>query len=388
MENFLATNKISGVERDVVLVSLYSYKSNLILSSKDDKPAIVPINSYGIPAQNLIFIPKQIFINSLPHFTENTEITVCFFYQGRGIFFKGIPKSTVNGYGLFIPKILYKQQDKEKQKTFQATANLFYTGQEEKGRFLTCFSNEKFPLFTPFLWNYFSETDLLGAEKYLEEIANLKICNNIPELEKIFEKKQKILYLPEPIIPSKNYFPYEATFTTKDDLRIDFNILKNEVYIPFSDKNQNINKPHTICTMIQELVTISPLDIEDSVSSLPICKFLSTTSNEIKSVQGRFSPLQILYINDGMIILGLEDGDFPLQLKSEYPISIYVDLPIGKREIFVTVFVSRLYTNKDFDSKQSNGNSSKRTAAICKYTSIKEEDRRFLFEKTYNSLYT
>ena len=88
-----------------------------------------------------------------------------------------------------------------------------------------------------------------------------------------------------------------------------------------------------------------------------------------------------------MIILGLEDGDFPLQLKNEYPISIYVDLPIGKREIFVTVFVSRLYTNKDFDSKQSNGNSSKRTAAICKYTSIKEEDRRFLFEKTYNSLY-
>lgn len=387
MESFLATNKISGVERDVVLVSLYSYKTNLILSSKNDKPVIVPINSYGIPAQNLIFIPKQIFLNTLPHFKENTEITVCFFYQGRGIFFKVIPKSTANGYGLFIPKILYKQEDKKNQENFQATANLFYTEQEEKGRFLTCFSNEKYPLFTPFLWNYFSETDLHAAELYLEKIANLKICNNIPELEKIFEKKQKILYLPEHIIPSKNYFPYEATFTTHDDLELDFDVLKNEVYIPFSTKNQNITKPHTICSMIQELVTISPLEIEDSVSSLPICKFLSATYNEIKSVQGRFSPLQILYINDGMIILGLEDGDFPLQLKSEYPISIFVDLPIGKREIFVTIFVSRIYTNKDFSPKQANNNSSKRTVAICKYTSIKEEDRRFLFEKIYNSLY-
>ena len=84
-------NKVKGVERDLVLISLYSFKTNLILSSKDDKPSIIPYNSYSVPSENLIYISKSIFNSVLPNFKENTEITVCFFYHGRGIFFKTFP---------------------------------------------------------------------------------------------------------------------------------------------------------------------------------------------------------------------------------------------------------------------------------------------------------
>ena len=53
------TNKIFGVERDVVLMSLYSYHTNLILSSKNDKPKIISPQNFSVPAQNLIFISKN-----------------------------------------------------------------------------------------------------------------------------------------------------------------------------------------------------------------------------------------------------------------------------------------------------------------------------------------
>ena len=74
------TNKIFGVERDVVLMSLYSYKTNLILSLKDEQPKIILNNSYGIPAQNVIFIQKNIFLTVFPKYENNSDITVCFFY--------------------------------------------------------------------------------------------------------------------------------------------------------------------------------------------------------------------------------------------------------------------------------------------------------------------
>ena len=165
------TNKIFGVERDVVLMSLYSYKTNLILSLKDEQPKIILNNSYGIPAQNVIFIQKNIFLTVFPKYENNSEITVCFFYQGRGIFFKAIPKSTVNGYGIIIPQTLYKQQEKQENKLNKTTAKLFYTSKEEKGGFLNCVSKESYPLFTPFLWHFFSEAELSNSQIFLEKIA-------------------------------------------------------------------------------------------------------------------------------------------------------------------------------------------------------------------------
>lgn len=377
------TNKILGVERDVVLMSLYSYQTYLILSSKNDKPKIISTQNYGIPAQNLIFITKNTFSATLPQYEENSEITVCFFYQGRGIFFKTVPKAAASGYGLVIPQVLYKQQDKNTAKQYEVTGKLFYTGKEEKGRFISCFSNPKYPLFTPFLWQHLSESELFASAKFLEEIANIEICNINSTLEQCFLSDQKILYLPEGKLPNKNYFPYEATFTSTDffDENID---LKNEVYIPILDKGKGETQPHSVCSIIQDSVIISPLEIEDSITSIPICRFLSSTNDEQNYIQGRALPLEILYISDGIITFGLQEGDFPLQRGSEYPLSLFIKLPIGQREVFLTVFVSRL-----FDTSYYVGNSKKtKTVATCRFTTIKEEDRRFLFERLYKARYS
>ena len=380
MENLSVTNKIFGVERDVVLMSLYSYQTHLILSGKNDKPKIISNQFYGIPAQNIIFISKNTFLSTLPNYEENSEITVCFFYQGRGIFFKTVPKTATSGYGFIIPPVLYKQQDNTTQKEYEVSGKLFYTGKEEKGRFISFFSNTKYPLFTPFLWQFFSEADFYASAELLKEIAKIEICNKDSNLEEYFISQQKILYLPEGKLPNKNYFPYEATFTYSDFFDSNPN-LENEVYIPIMDKSKGDTKPHTICKIIQESVTISPLEIEDSLTALPICRFLANDNDEVEYIQGRAAPLEILYINDGMIILGLKEGDFPLQRGSEYPLSLYVNLPIGKREVFLTMYVSRLFQHSSVSRKN-------KTVAVCRFTSIKEEDRRFLFERIYKTTYS
>ena len=94
--------------------------------------------------------------------------------------------------------------------------------------------------------------------------------------------------------------------------------------------------------------------------------------------------MEILYISDGIITFGLQEGDFPLQRGSEYPLSLFIKLPIGHREVFLTVFVSRL-----FDTSYYVGNSKKtKTVATCRFTTIKEEDRRFLFERLYKARYS
>lgn len=379
------TNKIFGVERDVVLMSLYSYKTNLILSLKDEQPKIILNNSYGIPAQNVIFIQKNIFLTVFPKYENNSEITVCFFYQGRGIFFKTVPKETQNGYGLIIPQVLYKQQDKTEKKEYDVSGKLFYTGKEEKGRFISCYSNPKYPLFTPFLWHYFSETDYNSAEKILKHIAKLEKCEKNQLLENLFAKEKKILYIPEGKISKKNYFPYEATFISSDFEENRNLFFEKEVYIPLFHKDIE-NSPCTICSIIQDSVTISPLEIEDSITALPICKFLVSKAENIDSIQGRAVPLDILYLNDNSIILGLKKGTFPLQKGSEYPISLFVTLPIGKREIFITMYVSRVYESSSFFASDNSFDSNK-TIAVCRFTSIKEEDRRFLFEKLYKKVF-
>ena len=112
---------------------------------------------------------------------------------------------------------------------------------------------------------------------------------------------------------------------------------------------------------------------------------ISKTEN-IDSIQGRAVPLDILYLNDNSIILGLKKGTFPLQKGSEYPMSLFVTLPIGKREIFITMYVSRVYESSSFFASDNSFDNNK-TIAVCRFTSIKEEDRRFLFEKLYKKVF-
>ena len=255
--------------------------------------------------------------------------------------------------------------------------------------FINCISNEKYPLFEPFLWKYFSEEEVYNASKVLSEIAQVEICNKDSELENTFKIAHKILYLPERKIPEKNYFPFDATFTTTDNINENVVHFDKEVYIPLLDVRLGENKPHTICSIKNNSVLISPLDIDDTVWAFPICRFLTSTEKKIGAIESRANPLEILFISEGSIILAQDGGIFALQTGTEYPISLFVDLPIGKREVFLIVYVSKIYESKNYlnDKRLVQNPLENKSVAICRFTSIKEEDRRFLFEKLYGTRY-
>ena len=58
----------------------------------------------------------------------------------------------------------------------------------------------------------------------------------------------------------------------------------------------------------------------------------------------------------------------------EYPMSIFVPLAAGVREVFVTATVVRLYTGKKGE-----------VCAVLRYNAIREEDRRFFYERYYGT---
>ena len=322
------------------------------------------------------------------HHSPVKLINIGFFYKGRGFFFSAEPKLTKNGYAFIIPPILYKQTDIVSKKQSIIHASTYYTSKEKKGNHVECIANEAFPLFQCSIWKYYPKNLVQQSLEYLKDIANLIPVNLDEDIRELIIEQNKILYVPDHSLPERNYFPFHATITLDDVPFYELNKWKerikgfdNQVCIPLAETslqaNELVSNVHTILELQEESVIVSPLDIEDSLQLLPVCKYLSMEHNFSSAIQGRALPFSILYISESIIILGQIDNKMFLEKGSEYALSLFIPLEIGNREVFLTVFVSKLYENK-----------SGSCCAVCRFTSIKEEDRRFLFEKLYGSRYS
>ncbi len=109
--------------------------------------------------------------------------------------------------------------------------------------------------------------------------------------------------------------------------------------------------------------------------------FVENKDEKILSIQGRVRPFDILFVNHERILLGFEKNDaIRIQEGEEYPLSMSFaikETPSIVRSVFVTCLVNNIYQSE-------NGNL---LAADCNFTSLKEEDLRFLYEKTSSKLF-
>lgn len=115
---------------------------------------------------------------------------------------------------------------------------------------------------------------------------------------------------------------------------------------------------------------------------ISVCRyFVANEAPKVEAVQGRVKPLSILFINHERIGLGFEKNEaLPIKEGNEYALSMFFsmkDAPAVTREVFVTCRVSSVYEIEGLDS----------VAADCVFTSLKEEDCRFLYEKATSSLF-
>lgn len=110
---------------------------------------------------------------------------------------------------------------------------------------------------------------------------------------------------------------------------------------------------------------------------IPVCNYLTFENTQFESIENRQKPVEILYVDHERIVVGFDQNEDFVQ-NEEFGIKLIFSLkkgPILTRDIFVTAFVNKIY---------KNGN---KFCIDFKYTTLQEEDMRFLYEKTTKSLF-
>ena len=373
------SNSIIGIERDIIIEELCNSGSDLIIQLPTLKNIVFKKNKYQVLKQGIIFIPLSSISDK---FSAGEVVKLCFFYRGRGIFFQSDAKQLKNGFAFIIPKILYKQPEDKRKDNRGVYAKVFCSGKVKNGQAVDAVEDSFYPLFRNNLWCYFPEKEVSACMEDFFSIADL-VKGNVPDdITKMLQYHHKILYLPEHKLPEKNYFAFDASLT-ENDVRIYRTIasvpLKTELEtLPFGANIPLSETPelpsHTILA-IDSSVPVTPLEISDSVAMLPVCRYLeSSVSDAPRDIQGRVLPMKILFINETQIIFGSSEEQMLLKMGREYPMSVFVPLAAGVREVFVTATVTRLYTGKKGE-----------VCAVLRYNAIREEDRRFFYEKYYGT---
>ncbi|MBQ0166599.1 MAG: hypothetical protein KBT02_05810 [Treponema sp.] len=369
---------VTGVEREIVLEVLKS-QSTVVIIQAPELSFVVQPSGYTVPAEGLLFFSERTLL-AIP---SGGECAVCFFYHGRGMFFKSIMRHTKNGTACVIPAELYKQPDSSPERGSQVMMRMYLTDRGPQKFYTDCYQSPDFPLFKNNLWTCFSKDDVAASAPYLKNLADLVPAKLPVTVHKLVSKERKILYLPDGSLPTKNYFPYDATITANDaefyrDINpSSFASLEDSVYIPLSDTLDASEKATAIMAFKSDDVSVSPLDITEVLAMLPVCRFLGKDKVVPQAVQGRVQPLTLLFINDYYVVVGMSAKNQPFKKGEEYKADIVVSLPVGSRIITVTLALARIFMSE-------SGNNA---CALMRYVEFEEEDRRFIFEKYYGSRY-
>lgn len=113
-----------------------------------------------------------------------------------------------------------------------------------------------------------------------------------------------------------------------------------------------------------------------------ICRYMiSNTVEKIEAIQGKVKPFDILFVNHERIVLGYNQNDaIELDKGKEYALKMSFSLKESSavtRDVFVTFSVDNQYFSDD----------NKKICIDCSYTTLQEEDCRFLYEKATKTLF-
>ena len=116
----------------------------------------------------------------------------------------------------------------------------------------------------------------------------------------------------------------------------------------------------------------------NGIQLIPVCNYLTFKEKKIEAIQDRVKPLAILYVDHERIVLASENKSDTFVGGSEFALKMSFSIknsPILSRDVFVTCAVNKIYTQ---DAKK---------CVDFVYTSIQEEDIRYLYEKATKCLF-
>ena len=122
-------------------------------------------------------------------------------------------------------------------------------------------------------------------------------------------------------------------------------------------------------------------NIGNGIQLIPICKYLTERpSISLEAMQDRIKPLSILFIDHERLVLGMESKLCTFFQTEEYGIKLSFSIkkgPILSRDVFVTCIVNKIYRSAD----------GLNSCVDFRFTTIQEEDMRFLYEKATSTLF-
>ena len=119
----------------------------------------------------------------------------------------------------------------------------------------------------------------------------------------------------------------------------------------------------------------------NGIQLISVCNFLTYESDKkMQAVENRVQPLSILYVDHERIVCGTVNPQDNFELGHEYGLKLCFSIknsPILSRDIFVTCAVNNVYTDEE----------GKRKCIDFVYTTLQEEDLRYLYEKATKRLF-
>lgn len=114
---------------------------------------------------------------------------------------------------------------------------------------------------------------------------------------------------------------------------------------------------------------------------IPVCKYLTEKHVEqMEAMENRQKSLTVLFVDHERLVLGMNTKSCNFFPTEEYGVKLSFAIkngPILSRDIYVTCCVNKVYRNSDGES----------ACVDLVYTTMQEEDMRFIFEKATKSLF-
>lgn len=119
----------------------------------------------------------------------------------------------------------------------------------------------------------------------------------------------------------------------------------------------------------------------NGIQLIPVCNYLTLEAEvKMQAIENRVLPLNILYVDHERIVLGSQNQNDNYEVGHEYGLKLCFSIknsPILSRDIFVTCLVNNVYESED----------KKRKCIDFIYTTMQEEDLRYLYEKATKRLF-
>lgn len=119
----------------------------------------------------------------------------------------------------------------------------------------------------------------------------------------------------------------------------------------------------------------------NGIQLIPVCKYLTEEKIErVEAMENRPEEPSILFVDHERLVLGMTSKACTYFKNEEYGIKLIFSIkkgPILTRDIFVTGIVNKIFRSRD----------GKLSCVDFRYTTMQEEDLRFLYEKATSTLF-